>query len=88
VFVSPERAVMISPADNSMVENIAGKYLVRKNPQPQNHPVMNNTLNNRKSIDRKKESNSPSAKLSIKKLIPTNNNTNAMNEGKNRNLNE
>jgi hypothetical protein len=71
-----------------MVENTAGKYLERENPQPQIHPEMNNTLNNRKSIDRKNESNSPTAKLSIKKLIPANRSIRVMNAGTNLNLNE
>jgi hypothetical protein len=67
---------------------MAGKYLERENPQPQIHPEMNNNLNNKKSIDRKNVSNSPGAKLSIKKPIPVNNNIKVMNEGKNLNLNE
>jgi hypothetical protein len=88
IFVSPERAVIMILTDNKIVENIAGKYLERENPHPHIHPKMNNALNNRKSIDKKNESNSPNAKLSIKKPIPVNNNIKVMNEGKNLNLNE
>jgi hypothetical protein len=79
---------MMMPADNNRVESTAGKYLERENPQPQTHPTMNNTLNKRKSINRKNESNSPKAKLSRKKPIPANSKINVMNEGKNLNLNE
>jgi hypothetical protein len=66
----------------------AGKYLERENPQPQIHPETNNTLNNRKSIDKKNESNSPHAKLSIIKPSPVNRSIKVMNDGKNLNLNE
>jgi hypothetical protein len=67
---------------------MAGKYLERENPQPQIHPEINKNLNNRKSINRKNESNSPDAKLSIKKLITANNNIRVMKEGRNLNRNE
>jgi hypothetical protein len=78
----------MTPADNNRTESITGKYLERENPQPQTHPERNKNLNSRKSIDRKNESNSPRAKLSIKKPIPANNNIKMMKEGKNRNRNE
>jgi hypothetical protein len=78
----------MTPVDNNTVENIAGKYLNLKNPQPQSHPAMNNILNNRKSIDRKNKSNSPNAKLSIKKPAPVTSSIKTMNKGKNLNRNE
>ncbi|MDR1593515.1 MAG: hypothetical protein LBS43_03380 [Prevotellaceae bacterium] len=80
--------MIITPIDNKIVENTAGKYLERENPQPQIHPETNSTLNNKKSIDRKNKSNSPNAKLSIEKLIAVNRNIKVMNAGKNLNLNE
>jgi hypothetical protein len=78
----------MTPTDNSAVENMAGKYLDRENPHPHIHPERNNSLNSRKSIEKKNESNSPKAKLSSAKLIAANINTMPTNEGKNRNLNE
>jgi hypothetical protein len=78
----------MTPTDNNNVENMAGKYLERENPHPHIHPEMNNNRNNRKSIDKKNESNSPNAKLSSAKLIAANINTMRMNEGKNLNLKE
>jgi hypothetical protein len=87
-FVSPDMAVTMTTTDNKSVENIAGKYLARENPHPHIHPEMNNNRNNRKSINRKNESNSPNAKLSRTRLIPVNNKTKMINEGKNLNLNE
>jgi hypothetical protein len=71
-----------------MVEKRAGKYLERENPHPHIHPEINNIRNNRKSIDRKNESNSPTAKLSIKKLTPANNSIKTTKAGKNLNRNE
>jgi hypothetical protein len=79
---------MMTPTDNNKVESMAGKYLERENPHPHTHPETNNSLNNRKSIDKKNESNSPNAKLSRTKLIPANNSIKVMNEGKNLNRNE
>jgi hypothetical protein len=67
---------------------MAGKYRDRENPQPQIHPDRNNILNNKKSIDRKNESNSPNAKLSRRTLMAANNSINVINDGKNRNRNE
>jgi hypothetical protein len=78
----------MTPTDNNNVESIAGKYFERENPHPHIHPEMNNSLNNRKSIDRKNESNSPNAKLSSAKLIMANIKTMTPNDGKNLNLNE
>jgi hypothetical protein len=80
--------VIITPVDNNMVEKTAGKYLEREKPHPHIQPEINNIRNNRKSIDRKNVSNSPTAKLSIKKLIPANRSIRLTNEGKNLNLNE
>jgi hypothetical protein len=78
----------MTPADNSIVENMAGKYLERENPHPHIHPERNKGMNNRKSTDKKNESNSPNAKLSSTKLIMANINAKSPNEDKNLNLNE
>jgi hypothetical protein len=88
MFVSPEMAVIITPADRSEAESIAGKYLERENPHPQTHPNRNSVLNRRKSIERKNKSNSPEAKLSIRKPSPANSIIKAMNEDRNLNRNE
>jgi hypothetical protein len=88
MFVSPEIAVIITPADNSEAESMAGKYLERENPQPQTHPNRNNVLNNRKSIDRKNKSNSPGAKLSRRIPSPANSIIKTRKDGRNLNLNE
>jgi hypothetical protein len=81
-------AVIITPVAINKVETIAGKYLDLENPHPQIHPNRNNVLNNIKSTDRKKVSNSPKAMLSRKKLMPENRKIKTINAGKNLNLNE
>jgi hypothetical protein len=88
MFVTPEMEVIMMPADNNRADSTAGKYLERENPQPQTHPAINSTLNKRKSINRKNESNSPGAKLSRKKPPAANNSIRMAKEGRNLNLNE
>jgi hypothetical protein len=80
--------VIITPIVRSKLEKRAGKYLDRENPHPQIHPDKNSTLNSIKSMEKKNESNSPSAKLSRKRPIPEKNNSNARNRGRNLNLSE
>ncbi|MDR3244911.1 MAG: hypothetical protein LBT50_00580 [Prevotellaceae bacterium] len=80
--------MIITPVAINKVEIIAGKYFDLENPHPQIHPNINNVLNNRKSTDRKNESNSPMAMLSKQRLMPENRKIKTINDGKNLNRNE